>query len=258
VIYQKKKKADPNYFLFDANFKYQNTIANVENNGTIQCTVNRSGKIDGFNEHVDETKNRDLAAEALREATRMGDARDLVSARNRLQLTIDEIDQSKSSNTMASKNLRDDLSTALYKIRDERAYATEGNYYMMQNDMCFRQERACNMSTNFKTQMDFNTNTRVTMNEQWDESDSEDSCAMDFDVQYRSSGPQLNQVQPRSWKQAPVINLGNNDNMSPFLSGDLRQLSLTPSVEDSLDGLYDEKHDIIAFDDDSDDEDSTD
>jgi len=260
----KKKKAIPDYHLFTADFKYQNTIANTENTGSVPCSVNRSGKIDGFNEDVDTTKNRDLAAEALREATRLGDAHDLVSARNRLQLTIDEIDRSKSSNTMTSRNLREDLNTALFKIRDESAYRTEGNYYMMQNDMCFRQERACNMSSAFRTQMEYNTNTRVTMNDQWEESDSMDSCdAMDY---HYSSGPytsSITNVQPKSWSQAaPILqqqfqqqqlqNDNSGDNMNLFISNHIRQNSFSFSDADSLDAITPE---VVQFDSD---EESTD
>merc|ERR1712146_212147 len=104
-----KEAPDHDFMLYEVTFKYNNALANDNCQDVISCVVDRNGTIDDFNEEVDETRNRELAADALREAHRLGDANDLKSARQRLQVTIDEIDISRSSNNHTCVNLKRDL-----------------------------------------------------------------------------------------------------------------------------------------------------
>jgi len=164
------------FLLFEATYKYNNAIASTEGNGVIGLQIDRNGKIEDFNEEVDETRNRELAAHALTEAVKFGEVNDLVNARKRLQVTIDEIDVSKSANTLTSINLRKDLQSALDKTQDVRTWANEGNYYCVQNTMCYQQQRACNFkAADYAVQDTFNTSAKREMDEVWSRADSLDS-----------------------------------------------------------------------------------
>jgi len=171
-----KEAPEPDFFLFETSIKYNNAIANIESNDTLACVVNRNGKIEHFSEEVDETRNRELAALALREANKFGEANDLKSCRQRLQVTIDEIGNSKSAQSVATRHLTADLNLALDKCSDRRTWANEGNYFTVQNAMCFEQQRACNFDAQFyQTQNDYNTSAKEDMNQLWSRADSLDS-----------------------------------------------------------------------------------
>jgi len=175
-----KEAPEPDFFLFETSIKYNNAIANIECNDTLACVVNRNGKIEHFNEGVDETRNRGLAALALREANKLGDANDLKSARQRLQVTIDEIGDSRSALTTECRHLSADLHRALDKTSDRRTWANEGQYYTRQNFTCYSQQRACNYDDMYETQKEmYNTSARETMNEEWRRLDSLDSDVSD-------------------------------------------------------------------------------
>jgi len=175
-----KEEAVPDYLLFEAALKYQNAVQNCESRTVVACEVNRGEMEDDFNELVDECRNRELAAEALLEATRLGEKNDLKSARNRLQVTIDEIGRSRTFANTTSRNLREDLVRAKEKCRDSRTYKTEGDYYMRQNKTCYTQQRCCNYSNEYSTQLAYISKAKRTMNTRFEASDEEDSSDCEF------------------------------------------------------------------------------
>lgn len=170
-----KEMPESDFLLFETKIKYNNAIANIEGNGVLACAVNRNGKVEGFNEEVDETRNTEIAALALREANKLGEANNLPQARQRLQVTIDEITNSRTSQNLQSRNLTTDLLSALDKTRDHRTFTTEGNYYMKQNATCYEQQRACNFDAEYTAQDRYNTSARREMDEVWSRQDSLDS-----------------------------------------------------------------------------------
>lgn len=171
-----KEAPDHDFMLYEVTFKYQNAIANSNCQEVISCVVNRNGTVDEFNEEVDETRNRDIATEALRQANILGDRNDLKSARQRLQVTIDEINNSRSAQTMTCQNLQQDLRTALSKTDNLSVWRNEGTQYCHQNVMCYQQQRACNFrSADFAYQDQCNTNARYEMDEMFSRADSCDS-----------------------------------------------------------------------------------
>jgi len=176
-----KEAPVPDFLLYEATFKYNNAIANCKSNDVVACYVNRNGKVEDFNEEVDETKNRDLATHALREANIFGEANDLNSARQRLQVTIDEIDNSRSAKTVQSINLRKDLMTAKEKTSDRQTWNNEGVYFCAQNEMCFKQQRGCNFDANYASADLYNTSAKREMDVAWARADSLDSNPGDFD-----------------------------------------------------------------------------
>jgi len=175
-----KEAPVPDFLLYEVNMKYKNAIADNESRDVCSCIVDRSGKEEDFNEEVDETRNRELAAIALREANALGEKNDLKAARNRLQITIDEIDTSRSAHRLQCKNLASDLRVALDKTTDLSTFKNEGVYYMAQNATCFQQQRACNFQAEVYASQDlYNTSAKREMDEVWSRADSLDSCCDD-------------------------------------------------------------------------------
>lgn len=209
------QQACADYMLYEVTCTYDNTIAGKQSTNVVQCEVNRSGVIDEFSEEISIGRNRIQATKAMEEAQRLGDMDNLPEARARLQVTIDEIESSMSGKTEASGKLTRDLTTAITKFRDRQAYRTEGDYYVTQNRMCYAQERACNLDETFMTQMDYNTNYKCAMAENFERADSLDSVEMDFDFDLQNAGPSTPPVQGLGLYQngpstPPVQQISNN------------------------------------------------
>jgi len=170
-----KTRSDADYLLYEVEFEYKNTIANSVDLGVFQCTVNRSGKIADFNESVDETKNRVITANALKEAARLGEKNDLDGCRKLLTATLEKVENSTSACTAECINMQRDIKTALKKSRDERTFFDEGTYFMAQNDMCMSNQRCCNFDVDYACQNMYAGKTRGVLRDEWEEDDSCDS-----------------------------------------------------------------------------------
>jgi hypothetical protein len=170
---------DENYLLYEVNFEYLNAIANATSSGVFQCNVNRSNQIAQFNNKVDETKNRVLTANALKEAARLGDNNDLEGCRKLLTVTMESVNKSPSVYTPECQSMQQDLRSALDMARNSVTYQNQGSAFMIQNMTCMTQQRCCNFSDNYSTQMLYSGDHRNVIRSNWE---SKDECDTDEEI----------------------------------------------------------------------------
>lgn len=171
-----KQVPDSEYLLFEVNYSYSNAISGAKDQGVVQCQINRNGKMEGFSETVDETKNRVVAQEALKNAMAFGDKNDLKKARSCLDAAVNELQQSRTCANEVVTDLLGDLSQARSEIRDTTAYKSKGRKYMMQNAMCFEQQRCCNEDySQYRSQAKYRNTRQRKMKVDWDAQDECDS-----------------------------------------------------------------------------------
>lgn len=171
----KLKNPCENYMIYEVEYKYDNMLQKQTLSGTVQCEVNRNGKIDFFSESVDERRNYCILSDAMLEAQEHADRSQMAEAREVLNKAMTSIQNSRTGQSTSAEGLVSDLQTALHKFRDQRAYRNEGMYYASQNYQCVVQERACNFQADFVCQKGYNTEYRAAMVDQFDCSDEEDS-----------------------------------------------------------------------------------
>lgn len=171
-----KQTSDSNYLLFEVNYTYNNAISTNIDTGFVQCQINRSGRMEGFSEEVDETKNKIIAQEALANAIAFGDKNDLKNARNCLDVAVNSLQNSRTHARVT--DLIGDLTQARSEIRDTTAYRSKGRKYMVQNKMCSVQQRCCNSSMEYRAQQRYRNKRQDAMQERWEEADEcdSDSC----------------------------------------------------------------------------------
>merc|ERR1719204_248631 len=154
----------------------------------------------------------------MEEAKILGDKNKLKEARDRLQLTIDEIDQSITGKTDASGKLKRDLTTAISKFKDRQTYKTDGDYYITQNFVCYQQERACNFEADYSTQLEFNTGFKSAMCDTFERQDSLDSVEAIDDYNFAPPLPQSNCKTTNRLQTPPfVFDQQNRATTPPFV-----------------------------------------
>lgn len=174
------KKACEDYLLYEVTCTYDNVISCQKSTQIAECQVNRNGSIDEYSEAIGNSRNRVQASDAMKEAQALGDLDNLPEARARLQLTIDTIESSLTGKTVTGEKLKEDLKTAITKFKDRVTYKNDGDYYITQNFMCLKQERACNFEADYQAQMEYNTGYKAQMCEEFERADSMDSiCSLE-------------------------------------------------------------------------------
>jgi len=181
-----KEEAESEFLLFEATYSYQNAIANMQNQGAVQCMINRSGRVEGFSEKVDETKNREVANLALQDAISFGDKNNVEGARGVLEKAIKRIERSKTANDPKCQGLLGDLRTAKNELRDKTTYKSSGRKYMRQNVSSYAQQRSCNTrSERYQYQTNFTSRRKTEMTRSWQTRDALDSDSDEDDNTYR-------------------------------------------------------------------------
>jgi len=256
-----KKQSD--FKMFDCKVEFRNLVRNCEDIIAIVGTVNRTGKQGKINMEVDISKNRVLAASAISKAEEMGENNNLEGARKIIKDAKAEIMASPSANDEFCKNLCNDLGKALEGLTSYNTFLNVGQGYMMQNAVCWTQERTAQFDMNYATQMDYMNAEREEVLEQFQRDDSMDShCALSpsqspqnrWRLSSRSPSPQNNLYMPfdnnlnsnmlqqipqfqdyQVGLQTPILR-GNRSLSPPYNRGGAnfgnRERSLSPVVSD--------------------------
>jgi hypothetical protein len=154
---------------------------------------------------VDESRNRETANIALKDAIRFGDKNDMKKAREVLSEAIGKIEKSKTASVPKCKGLLGDLKTAKNELRDKRQYRSQGRKYVRQNVSCYAQQRSCqsNRDNRYQYQSNFMNRTKTVMTTSWEARDNLDSDSDDEDHQRNMR------------KRRPKIKRSNTTRMAP-------------------------------------------
>jgi len=154
------KESNSAFPLFQCAVKYRNLVEDKDCNLSATCCVNRKGARGRAVENVDVSRNRIEATEAMSEAEKLGNMRDLEGARRVIKDCMAKISSSVSADNEFCKSVLKDLEQCLDGLKSQHAFQNAGQQYMAQNVVCHSHERAANFDSTFSSQITYNNAAR--------------------------------------------------------------------------------------------------
>jgi len=136
------------YAFADVTLTYFNVLNSSMETKTTKAVIARpSNEPSGQRRHfeLDKQYNRLTCADAMKQATDLGNSGKLEDARKAISTAISRIQESISSSDEFCQGLIKDLQTCANGLRDQRAYANEGNQMLQNNFNAHYMQRSTNV-----------------------------------------------------------------------------------------------------------------
>jgi hypothetical protein len=134
---------------------YFNVLTSKQEDKMATITVNRPEKVSSTQmvtaKEIDKQRNRLIAADAMTEAKKLGDANKYAEAREILDKAINQIKASVSANETFVQELIQSLNLAKDGLKDSRQYAAYGTYALATMSTAHYQQRATTTAPSYQT-----------------------------------------------------------------------------------------------------------
>jgi len=157
----------PNQYFATVSLNYFNVLTSTLETKTIKAAIARpsvepSGQQRNY--ELDKQNNRLIAAEAMKQATEYGNAKNLAKAREIIASAVSQIKESVTGEDPFCKSLIADLQLCAAGLKDEVSYAKEGSPMLQNSVQAHYYQRSTNVQ--MKSQAGYQTSARNYMQSQ--------------------------------------------------------------------------------------------